>query len=194
MHLKALILLSVTLALTACGRDASPSSNDIDTVAVDNLAMGNAPEPATLLPATGADFVKATAASDRFEIESSKLAATAAQSTAVKTFASQMIKSHNTSTTELKTLVAGISPTLDMDDALNSGQQGILASLQGKTGAEFDRAYAVAQVSAHEKTLEALTAYAAVGDNAILQQYAKDLVPTVTAHLETAKELNKELK
>ena len=189
MRFKTLIMLSAgTLALVACGRDDAPA-NDPDMVAVDNLAVGNALEPDTPMPENAEGFVKAAAASDRFEIESSRLAATAAQSAAVKSFAADMVKAHTASTAKLKTVVDGISPTLAMDDALNPEQQGLLDGLKNKTGAEFDRAYAAAQVTAHEKTLEALNAYAAVGDNAALQQHAKDLVPTVTAHLNTAKGL-----
>jgi putative membrane protein len=57
------------------------------------------------------------------------------------------------------------------------------------SGADFDKAYAKAQVEAHQATLTALKDYAANGDSAPLQAFAKGLVPTVTAHLNMAKSL-----
>ena len=79
-----------------------------------------------------ADFVKAAAASDRFEVESSKLAVTAAQSAAVKSFAAQMVEAHTASTAKLKTVVDSVSPTLPMNDGLNPEQQGLLDGLRAR--------------------------------------------------------------
>ena len=75
------------------------------------------------------------------------------------------------------------------NNALSAMQQQMLDGLKGKSGTDFDAAYAAAQVAAHQATLDALSAYAASGDNAALQEMAKGLVPTVTAHLNMAKGL-----
>ena len=75
------------------------------------------------------------------------------------------------------------------DDTLTADQQAALDTLKGKTGADFDSAYAAAQVDAHQKALDALNAYASSGDNDALKTFAKGLVPTVTAHLNLAKGL-----
>jgi putative membrane protein len=152
---------------------------------VDNGAMA-AP---TALPTTAPQFVNAAAASDRFEIESSRLAQNSGSSAAVKSFAQQMITAHTASTAKLKSTVAGMTPPLTLSDALNADQQSLMATLQGKTGAELDAAYAQAQVTAHQKTLEMLNAYANGGDNPQLVNLAKGMIPTVTAHLNSAKGL-----
>ena len=68
-------------------------------------------------------------------------------------------------------------------------QQQKLDSLKGLKGADFDTAYASAQVEAHQKTLGILNDYAASGDNAQLKTLASGLVPAVTAHLNMAKGL-----
>ena len=57
------------------------------------------------------------------------------------------------------------------------------------SGAEFDAAYAKAQVEAHQMTLDALKAYAADGAVPTLKSFATELVPVVTAHLNMAKAL-----
>jgi putative membrane protein len=68
-------------------------------------------------------------------------------------------------------------------------QQQKLDELKTKSGAEFDTAYAAAQVEAHQMTLDALKAYSASGDVPSLKSFATELVPVVTAHLNMAKGL-----
>lgn len=191
MRTKALILMSgAALALTACGQKTDNTNADmnVDTnVLTTNDVVATAPQAAA--PLTSQGFVNTAAASDRFEIESSRLAATAAQSAAVKSFASKMISAHTDSTAKLKSTLAGMTPAVTPDDALSAQQQQTLDSLKGLTGAAFDSAYASAQVDAHQKALDALNGYAAGGDNAHLKTFATGLVPTVTAHLNMAKGL-----
>ena len=190
MTSRLVIFLSGTvLALAACGKHEAASdnaANDVNMTATDNGAEMNAVAPS---PLTAQGFANAAAASDNFEISSSKLAASQASSAAVKKFAQQMITAHTASTAKLKSTLAGMSPAMTADDTLSADQQATLDSLKGKTGADFDSAYAAAQVDAHQKTLDALNAYAAGGDNEALKTFAKGLVPTVTAHLNLAKVL-----
>ena len=190
MTSRLVIFLSGTvLALAACGKHEAASdnaANDVNMTATDNGAEMNAVAPS---PLTAQGFANAAAASDNFEISSSKLAASQASSAAVKKFAQQMITAHTASTAKLKSTLAGMSPAMTADDTLSADQQATLDSLKGKTGADFDSAYAAAQVDAHQKTLDALNAYAAGGDNEALKTFAKGLVPTVTAHLNLAKGL-----
>ena len=110
-------------------------------------------------------------------------------SSAVKNFATKMISAHTASTAKLKSTTAGMSPAMTPDDTLTPDQQTTLDGLKGKKGADFDSAYAAAQVDAHQRTLDALNGYAASGDNAKLKTFASGLIPTVTAHLNMAKAL-----
>ena len=84
MTSKILMGLSASvLALGACGQTNDTASNADMNVAMDNDATANN-MAATPLPTSAQGFANTAAASDRFEIESSKLAESAAQSTAVK--------------------------------------------------------------------------------------------------------------
>lgn len=188
-----LLLASAALTLGACKRN---DAGNVTTNAVDmganavDMSANAVTNSMTSAPLTAQDFANAAAASDRFEIESSKLAATSAKSDAVKAFARQMISAHTGSTQKLKTIASGMNPPLTPNDTLNPDQQALLDGLKGKTGADFDAAYASAQVTAHQKTLDALKGYAASGDNAQLQAFATSMVPIVTAHLNLAKGLS----
>ena len=81
---RLVIFLSGTvLALAACGKHetaTNDAANDLNMTAADNGAASNAEAPS---PLTAQGFANAAAASDKFEIESSKLAASAGQSSAV---------------------------------------------------------------------------------------------------------------
>jgi putative membrane protein len=184
-----LVVSGAVLAVAACGRhDTTNTVANSDPSTDTNMAMDNTTAATPALTAQG--FVNAAAASDRFEIETSKLASTAASSAAVKKFAAQMISAHTQSTAKLKSTLAGMSPAMTPDDTLTPDQQMTLDKLKGLKGTSFDSAYASAQVDAHQKTLDALNNYAASGDNAQLKTFATNLVPTVTAHLNMAKGLS----
>ena len=196
MRNKSLLLIAAaTVALSACGRSDNDKANDANVAVSDNLATGDNMAMGDNMPAPGANpttaqpFVNAAAASDRFEIESSRLVVAGGQSASTKKFAQNMIDAHTASTAKLKSTVSGISPALTPDDTLNAEQQQLLDGLKGKSGAELDSAYAAAQVTAHQKTLDTLNAYASGGDNETLKSFASGLVPTVTAHLNMAKGL-----
>ena len=194
MRSKSILTVSVAaLALVGCGRnDADTPSADLNTMVTDGAALGNdaaATTGAAPAPTSAQGFANAAAASDRFEIESSRLAAASAQSSAVKSFADTMIKAHTASTTELKTILSGLPTPVTPADAFNPDQQRLMDGLQGKTGAELDQAYAAAQVTAHQATLDTLKAYASAGDTPALKAFANKMIPTVTAHLNTAKGL-----
>ena len=186
-----LLIAAATVALAGCGRGDDRAANDVNIATDGNVTVGNetaAPAPEAP-PTTAQPFVNAAASSDRFEIESSRLVVASGQSAGTKKFAQNMIDAHTASTAKLKSTVSGMSPAITPDDTLNAEQQQLLDGLKGKTGADLDSAYAAAQVTAHQKTLDTLNAYASGGDNDKLKTFASGLVPTVTAHLNMAKGL-----
>lgn len=193
MNVKTLAMVSVVaLSLAACNKKAE------DTTVADNGAAASAQMDANATatndmaatPATGGQaFVNMAAASDAFEIQTSKLAVGNDASAAVKKYATQMIAAHEGSTAKLKALTATLSPALMPDPTLSAEQQQKLADLKGKTGADFDSAYKAIQLAAHQQTLDTLNGYAATGDVAQLKTFAAGLAPTVTAHLNMAKSL-----
>jgi putative membrane protein len=192
MKILALAMAGTALLVSGCNRSGGPDAANQDVMvdagnAAGTDAAGNGAVAA--MPTTAQDFANAAAASDRFEIESSRLAQASGQSAAIRDFAAQMISGHTASTAKLKSTLAAMSPPVTPNDALNAEQQALLDGLRGRTGAELDRAYASAQVTAHQKTLDMLNAYATGGDTPALVDFAKGMIPTVTAHLNLAKGL-----
>jgi putative membrane protein len=187
----------LVLALSACGHkgsadadmnasSAASSANAEDSNAATSVG---APPSAVAAQPAGQTFANTAAASDAFEIATSKLALDKAGKPAVRKFAQQMITAHTASTAKLKSVGGSLSPAITPDPTLSADQQQVLTDLQSKSAAEFDSAYKAAQVSGHQKTLDALKSYAASGDTPALKSFASGLVPTVTAHLNMAKSL-----
>ncbi|WP_395396308.1 DUF4142 domain-containing protein (plasmid) [Novosphingobium sp. BL-8A] len=185
-HSFLLVVSIAALGLGGCGKKAEkPVTENSTTVNDVSITQPVASPQAT----PGQAFADAAAASDKFEIESSKLAATQAKSANVKHFAEEMIKAHTDSTAKLISAAAAASPAIVPSPTLTPAQQQTLDGLASKSGAEFDKAYADAQRSGHQATLDALKAYSASGDVPSLKAFATKLVPIVTAHLNMAKGL-----
>lgn len=193
-----MIVSASALALAACGQktdtantaDAGLATNDTAAFDAGNAGVAATDNTTAATPATGGQvFANSAAASDAFEIATSRLALENSSSAAVKKYANQMITAHTASTDKLKTTTAGLTPAITPDPKLNAEQQTILDSLKTKKGAEFDTAYIAAQQSGHQQTLDVLRGYAATGDVPALKTFASGLVPTVAAHLNMAKGL-----
>lgn len=176
---------AAALALAGCGKKAEPTPQ----ATTGAEAVGGALDAGAPAASAGQAFANAAAASDSFEIESSRLAADKASSAKLKTFAENMIKAHTDSTAKLMTAAAAATPPITPNAQLSPMQQQSLDALRTKSGADFDRAYAAAQVEGHQQTLDALQAYSATGDVPALKGFATEMVPVVTAHLNMAKGL-----
>lgn len=135
-------------------------------------------------------YVADAAMSDLYERESSKMAATMAQSTAVKAFARQMMTDHAATTAEVKRILSdgstGITPPAQIDDR----RQGLLDNLRKASGVDFDRVYIQQQVAAHREALALHRGYADAGTNAALKAFAAKTAPKVQMHLEMLENLS----
>jgi putative membrane protein len=136
------------------------------------------------------DFVKQVAISDMFEIESSKLALQRADAKS-KSFAEKMVKDHQETTAELKSLVQSGKVKAELPSAMDSSHQGKLDKLKGLQGADFDKEYDSIQVSAHKDAVDLFERYAKGGDNADLKGFASKTLPHLKEHLSMAENLRK---
>lgn len=154
-----------------------------DTAAGDAMAggaaAGNSPEA----------YVSNAAISDMYERESSQLALTAASSTAVKTFARQMIADHTATTAEVKKIVSSSNIDIKPPAQLDSRRQGLIDSLRKAAPADFDRIYVQQQTAAHREALALHKGFADAGTNAPLKAFAAKTAPKVQMHLEMVEKM-----
>lgn len=137
-----------------------------------------------------ADFVHEAAVSDMFEIQASRLAAEKAEG-ATKTFASQMVRDHQKTSDELKSLVKGGTVKAEIPAAMSSSLQKKLDTLKSLNGADFDKQYRADQVKAHEDAVSLFQRYAKGGDSAPLKEWAAKTLPALEHHLKMAQEMNR---
>jgi putative membrane protein len=125
------------------------------------------------------------------EVEAGKLAAGKAQNAAVSSYAKVMVDEHSKSNERLKGLAGqadiALPPGLDPD------HKATLARLEKLTGAEFDIAYMQGQIIDHQKTVQILQWEMSNGQDAHLQRFAADALPTVLHHLQRAQSIMAEL-
>lgn len=188
MTFKTMMLVSsAVLTLSACHKapttDASTTNSTVVATTANDTVAPAAPVSA------GQTFANTAAASDAFEIETSKLALTNAATPSIRSYAQKMIDAHTDSTAKLKAAAASAAPAITPDATLTADQQQKLAALKALTGKAFDQAYIADQAAGHQQTLDALRAYSASGDVPQLKAFATTLVPIVTAHLNMAKGL-----
>lgn len=193
MHRKLLIAgaACAALALAACGKKVE----DTDMAAQgtpDANPMATVPTPADETAAP--DFVNKAAASDMFEIESSKLALTRSTTPAVRDFAQMMIDAHTATTAGLKDAIASSGQSLTPPASLPSDLQGKLDDLKKASDADFDKAYMDAQIDGHQAALNVLTRYETDGDVPALKTFAAETAPKVQSHLDKAKAIRDGLK
>jgi putative membrane protein len=132
-------------------------------------------------------YVQNAAASDTFEIETSKLALEKASLPSVKTYAQMMIDEHTKSTSELKPAAraAGIA----VPAALPADKQAKVDALRGLSGAEFDRQYLADQRSGHQETLAKVNSYLAAAPAGPLKDHASKVTGVVQKHLNSLEKI-----
>jgi putative membrane protein len=135
-----------------------------------------------------ADFVKEVAISDMFEIQSSQLAQESGNA-AEKSFAATMIKDHEKTSSELKSMVSGGDLKAELPTALDSSHQSAIDKLKSLKGADFSSRYDSDQVSGHKDAVSLFERYAKGGENSKLKDWADKTLPALRHHLEMAQEL-----
>lgn len=190
-------LATATLVLAGCNQKSEPVQANVSDNAIstnessENASSGMPTENGAITTevTSGQTFANTAAASDAFEIASSKLALTKATSDAVKAFAQKMIDAHTASTAKVKAAAASASPAITPDPALSADQQQKMTALQSASKSDFDATYIDDQIAAHQAALAGLKTYASTGNVEALKSVATQLLPIVTAHLNAAQAL-----
>jgi putative membrane protein len=116
-----------------------------------------------------------------------------ASSKAAKDFAQTMITDHTSVNKQATALAKKLNVTPEDNDVsrqLKTNADQATASLQGKSGADFDKAFVDAAVEDHQKDIAKYEAQAKSGD-AQTAALANKTLPTLRKHLEAAQKLQK---
>lgn len=177
---------ALALGIAAC----APENPAAEATSTGEVAMdGNTTVDTANVDAGVKDFVEKVALSDMYEVEASKIALERSQVQPVKDYAQMMIDAHTATTNELKPLAA--AAMVQPPTALDNAHMGKLDELRNASVADFDDKYIDQQTEAHENALNLLKDFAANGKDAGLQAFASKTAPTVDAHLQQVKALDK---
>jgi putative membrane protein len=134
---------------------------------------------------TGPVFVQNVLMSDKFEIESARLALDKSRDRAVRDFARDMIGAHTESSADLKAIadstIAG--RTVTVPPSLDPRHKRMYHALEASFGPDFDREYIAQQFAAHREALAYMEGYARDGAVPELQRFASHTVPVIRDHL-----------
>jgi putative membrane protein len=130
-----------------------------------------------------ASFVKNAAVDGMAEVELGKLALSKSQDEAIRNFAQRMVTDHGKANQELKTIAK--RKNIDVPTSLDSKHQSLVQSLNAKSGAAFDAAYAEHMQADHSKAI-ALFEGASKSSDEDLAAFAKKTLPTLEEHKQMA--------
>lgn len=181
------LMLPAALALAACQNSGSTANND--TIAVDNLTVGNADlgngaSAASLDTAFVTDGIKG----DIAEVAIGQLAASKGSTQAVKAFGSMLVTDHGAHKQKLIDLANSAGVTVPTEPA-DEGHANLL-KLEKLSGAEFDKTFAQMLVESHKKGIAKNEAQAQSGDPQTAA-IANETLPVLKKHLATAESLAK---
>jgi putative membrane protein len=135
------------------------------------------------------NFVINAALSDSYEVQAGRMAAQRSATQQVRDFADRMVRDHTMSTQQLAMALQTNGTPVVTPAALDPRHVAMINDLAVAQGADFDRRYAIQQVTAHREAVALLQNYAQSGDNPALQQWAMRTLPMVQEHLRLAQML-----
>jgi putative membrane protein len=149
---------------------------------------------AILPPDAGLDqiFAAAAAASNLSEVAMARIAVGRGSSDEVKLFAQSMIADHSKANNELITLATARAMAVPM--SLEIQDRAAEAVLLGKTGDDFDKAYAHQQLAAHICAVAVFEAEAERGRDPQLKAWAAKMLPTLKDHKARVKRMHDDLE
>ena len=202
-HGTALLVLSVAIAgtlATACHHD-NDDANAAYEASTAPAATPDATAPATTPgamtddtngtamsgPIQDTDFYQQALDGGRKEVDAATLATTSASDAGVKSFADMLVKDH----TAMNQQVAAAAGQADA--AAPAPDASATADLQGKTGADFDRAFVDKMVADHQATIALFENAAQNASTDQAKSLAQGALPKLRAHLQTAQDLQAKL-
>jgi len=155
-------------------------------VAAQESGNPGAMQPGTDLNATDRVFATAITQGGMAEVKLGQLAIDRAQNETVKAFAQRMMTDHSKANDRFAEI--STKEGLQLPKKLDPEHQGIAKNLEKLKESKFDVEYMRVQVADHQKTAQLLEYEIGQGQNAAVQDFASDTLPTVLAHLRMAQD------
>jgi putative membrane protein len=126
------------------------------------------------------EFFKKAAQGGMAEVTLGQMAASKAESEAVKNFGQRMVTDHGKASQELKDLAAAENVTLPTE--MSADAKALQEKLSGLSGAEFDKAYMEEMLKDHKTDISAFQEQAQQGKDPEVKNWAEKTLPTLQEH------------
>jgi len=186
--IPALVLASgIALATAGC------SKNDSDTTTT-NATATETPAADTATPAAaantpGAQFLTDAIRGDNAEIKAGQAAQSMGSSQGVKDFGKMLVDDHTKARDQASQVAKAMNVPVPTDTPPEADQE--LKMTMGMTGAAFDKDFVAMMVKEHKKDIDKFQAEANSSDPSQVTDLAKQTLPTLKKHLQTAQSLQK---
>jgi putative membrane protein len=150
----------------------------------------------TQKPLNDATIVAIFDAANTYDIEAGKLALEKSQTKEVRDLAQHFVNDHKAVRQQGRDLAKKLSltPTAPEHFDLADAHAKAMAELRGKSGADFDQAYAAHEVVFHQAVLDAVSSSLLPAiKNPELKAFVEMVGPAFLGHLEAAKQLQRRL-
>ena len=188
MRIVKMVAIASVVALGACRQNTTADESAANDFAMNDVLVDNGAANMTNVAATDIDttFVTDALKGDNGEVAIGNLAAVQASSQAAKDFGRTLATDHGAHKQKLLALAsaAGIPATDEPSDEAKTN----LEKLKALKGADFDKEFKRMMVEDHEKDIAKYEKQASAGDPQT-SALAKETLPTLKKHLETAKSL-----
>lgn len=135
-------------------------------------------------------FLERAAQDNMAEMELAEMAQERAASDGVKYYAKQLQASHEVANERLQNIAE--QQNVELPDEPNEQQKQTQEKLSELEGEQFDRQYLQAMIEDHKKTIELFKQQAQSAQDPEVQNYAKQTLPALQAHLEMAQQIQQE--
>ena len=171
------------------------SSERMPAAGTDEPGMGDdITTPGVAAPAlSDSQIAGITSAVHSSEIEQAQLAQTKSKDPHVLSFASMMINHHTQAKQQEQAMGMSTAASPVLQTLSSQGRQ-TMATLQDKTGKDFDRAYLQAQIEQHQTVLDTIDRQLLPSaKNPQLRSHLQGMRPTIEQHLKAAKDAQQAL-
>jgi putative membrane protein len=188
-----LAVSAAALLFQGCGNGSGSATDTSDTTAMAADSMSAMQDTSAMAAdQMDIDFANKAAVGGMAEVEFGKLAQENSSDSKVKEFAGMMVKDHGMANEELSSIAKMKNITLPA--ALDDEHAKKFEELKSKSGKDFDKAYVMAMVEGHKKTLDLMTDAAANCKDSDLKAFAAKTAPTVKMHLDMINKIQAEMK
>jgi putative membrane protein len=186
-----MLLAVAALAFQSCGSNTkNDSAANADSANYSKDTTTNAAETGGIAVVNDdAEWAVKAANGGMAEVELSKVAETKATNAKVKEFAAMMVKDHGGANAELMELAKKKNITLPT--TVGEDKQKMLADLQTKNGADFDKAYVDAMVKEHKDAADLFEKGSKDAKDADINAFAGKTLPVIKGHLQAIEAIQK---